>query len=200
VQDCQNLALLTEEELGRQAATGGQAAFEEIVRRFSRPLAEFAAGRTVSWQDAEDIVQETFLRAYLNLSSFNPVRSLRNWLFTIAYRLMVSSWRRKKTIRLSDEAAALLQGPDPIESTEEDAAQLWDTARAIGTDAYTVLWLRYRQEMSVEEIAQVMQKTSIGVRVLLHRTRKRLADTLETNRRQETIIPQARPAFCERNV
>jgi RNA polymerase sigma-70 factor, ECF subfamily len=200
VKDSGNLALMTEDELGRHAAAGGQAAFEEIVRRYSRPLAEFAAGRTVSWQDAEDIVQETFLRAYLNLSSFNPVRSLRNWLFTIAYRLMVSSWRRKKTVRLSDEAAALLQGPDPVESTEEEAQQLWDAARTIGIDAYTVLWLRYRQDLSVDEIAQVMQKSSIGVRVLLHRTRKRLADSLETHRRQETGIPQARPVLCERNV
>jgi len=192
---------MSEEELGRQAALGGQAAFEEIVRRYSRPLAEFAAGRTVSWQDAEDIVQETFLRAYLNLSSFNPVRSLRNWLFTIAYRLMVSSWRKKKTLRLSDEAAALLQGPETDESIAEDAAEVWGAARTIGTDAYTVLWLRYRQEMSVDEIAQVMQKTSIGVRVLLHRTRKRLADTLETNRRQEPAMGrQASPAICERNV
>lgn len=200
MKDSGKLALLTEEELGRQAATGEQAAFEEVVRRYSRPLAEFAAGRTVSWQDAEDIVQETFLRAYLNLSSFNPVRSLRNWLFTIAYRLMVSSWRRKKTVRLTDEAAALLQGPDAVESNEDEAEQLWDAARMIGTDAYTALWLRYRQEMSVDEIAQVMQKTSIGVRVLLHRTRKRLADTLETHRRHESVIPQASSAFCERNV
>jgi RNA polymerase sigma-70 factor (ECF subfamily) len=199
MQETENAVLLTEEALGQKAAMGEQAAFVEMVRRYSRPLAEFAAGRTVSWQDAEDIVQETFLRAYMHIDSFNPACSLRQWLFTIAYRLMVSSWRKKRPVRLTDEAAAVLEGP-PADETPEDSEPLWDAVRRIGADAYTALWLRYRQDMSVEEIAQVMQKTNIGVRVLLHRSRRRLADSLE-NRQDHATVPMVRPAaYSERNL
>lgn len=186
-QHSDNLVLLTDEMLGKQAAAGQRQAFEEIVRRYSRPLAEFAAGKTVSWQDAEDIVQETFMRAFVNIKSFNPACSLKHWLFTIAYRLLVSSWRKKKTVRLSDEAAELLASPAVSDATE-DAALLWEAARQIGTDAYTALWLRYRQEMPVEDVAKIMQKTNVSVRVLLHRARRQLAGALENGRPERAMM------------
>lgn len=194
------LKSLTEQQLGQKAVTGDRDAFEEIVRRYSRPLAEFAAGRTVSWQDAEDIAQETFLRAYVNISSFNPEHSLRQWLYTIAYRLMVSSWRKKKTVRLSDEAAALLAQPQAADSPY-DPQELWEAVRKAGDEAYSILWLRYRQEMPIEEIAKITQKTNIGVRVLLHRTRRKLAQTLKQAREQDTTDFEIRPAvYSERGI
>jgi len=92
-------------ELVRTTLKGDRAAFDEIVQRYCRPLAKFAASRTATFQDAEDITQETFLRAYLNLSSYNTKYSLKNWLFTIAYRLIISAYRKKSPVRLSEHAA-----------------------------------------------------------------------------------------------
>ena len=162
----------TDEELARTVACGGRAAFEEIVQRHCRSLTVFAVSKTGTLQDAEDIVQETFLRAYQNINSFNSRYSLQNWLFTIAYRLIVSEYRKKRPQRLSDEAAAQLAA-DASDSQENQ--WLWQLARELGTEAFNALWLRYKQDMTTSEIAQVMKKTKIMVRVLLHRSRKRLA-------------------------
>jgi len=168
-----NLLLqMTDKELARAAACGDRVVFDEIVRRYCRPLTIFAAAKTGTVQDAEDIVQETFLRAFKNINSFNSVYSLKSWLFTIAYRLIVSNYRKRKPQRLSAEAA------DQLIAVEPDSQQsqwVWQTARELGTDAFTALWLRYKQEMNTSEIAAVMKKTKIMVRVLLHRSRKQLA-------------------------
>lgn len=146
------------------------------MRHYTRPLAEFITSRARTPQDAEDIVQETFLKAYANLGKFNPRYSLKNWLFTIAYRLLVSLYRKRRPVRLSNETAAGLSEPAPRRDDGHD--WLWSTVREMGPDAYTVLWLRYREEMCVEDIARIMRKSRGAVRVLLSRTRSRLADRM----------------------
>jgi RNA polymerase sigma-70 factor (ECF subfamily) len=164
---------MTDTQLARSVDCGDQAAFDEIVRRYCQPLTMFAVSRTGSIHDAEDIIQQTFLRAYQNMDSFNTLYSLKNWLFTIAYRLIVSDYRKKRPKLLSDEAVAQLPADQP--SLQENQ-WLWQAAHELGPQAFTALWLRYKQQMSTAEIAQVMNKTKIMVRVLLHRSRIRLAE------------------------
>ena len=163
---------MTDKELAQAAARSGLGAFDEIVQRYCQQLTTFALAKTANMEDAEDIVQETFLRAYQNIKSFDSKYALKNWLFTIAYRLIVSGYRKKRPQRLSDQAAAQLavDQPDPQENQ-----WIWEAAGKMGVDAFTALWLRYNQDMTISEIANVMKKTEITVRVLLHRSRKRLA-------------------------
>ena len=188
----------SDQELARSAAEGDRAAFEAVVLKYSRPLAEFAAGRTNTFQDAEDIVQETFLRAFVNLKAFDARYSLKNWLFTIAYRLIISGYRKKR-LRLADSDAL-----ESVAAPTTDAPPmdwLWEAAMEMGPEIHTVLWLRYKQDMNILEIASVMKKTKIGVRVLLHRARRRLAERINT--RAAANDPQSnwarcRPVFSER--
>ena len=165
----------TDHELVRSTLCGDRTAFEAIVSRYSRPLAEFAARKTNRVQDAEDIVQETFLRAYLNLHTFDGRYALKNWLFTIAYRLIISDYRKKRPQLVADDTILHAAG-EPDDDNPMD--WLWAVAEKMGDDLHTVLWLRYKQELEIAEIADVMQKTQIGVRVLLHRARRRLAERL----------------------
>lgn len=167
-----NLAHMTDKELVQSAVNGNRGAFDELMRRYARPMAEFAAARTANYQDAEDAVQESFLLAYRHLHSFDEHYRLKNWLFTIVYRQLVSSYRKKQTGRLSKETIEQLAAA-PLSPTPHD--WLWDVARAMNTDMFTVLWLKYKQEMPIAEVAQVMKKSQTAVRVLLHRARKRLA-------------------------
>ena len=167
-----HLLQMTDKELARSAACGDRVVFDEIVRRYCRELTLFAAAKTANLQDAEDIVQETFLRAYQNINSFNSKYSLKNWLFTINYRLIVSNYRKRKPLQLSDETASQLT----VHETNTKKNQwLWQTVRLLGPNAFTALWLRYKQNMNTAEIAEIMNKSKITVRVLLHRARKQLA-------------------------
>lgn len=167
----------TDQQLARSAAQGDRAAFEAIVRRYARPLAEFAANKAPTVQDAEDIVQETFLRAFVNIQTFDPRFSLKNWLFTIAYRLIISGYRKKKPARLDGRACSEMIDAQPNDDTQQD--WLWELAEQIGDSVHTVLWLRYKQEMEIADIAKIMNRSQIGVRVLLHRARRKLAERIQ---------------------
>ena len=72
----------------------------------------------------------------------------------------------------------------PEESTSHD--WLWETARTMNTEMFTALWLKYKQDMPVAEIAQVMKKSQTAVRVLLHPARKRLADEITESSESRT--------------
>ena len=107
-----NFNRIKDEELARLAAEGDHGAFDEIVRRYCRPLAQFIMKRTGVFQDAEDVVQETFLRFYQNIRSFDSRYPLKNWLYTIAYRVSISAYRRKRPVMLSQET--IQQSPTEI--------------------------------------------------------------------------------------
>lgn len=170
-----NTPSMTEQELARAVANDGRAVFNEVVRRYCKPLTLFALCRVATFQDAEDIVQETFLRSYQRVDSFDSKYPLKSWLFTIAYRLIVSEHRKKRPQRLTDEAASVLESN---EAKECEWSEIWHAASKLGSEATTVLWLRYKEEMTAAEIARVMKKTTIAVRVLLHRSRNRLAKVI----------------------
>lgn len=167
---------ITDEALARLAAAGDRTAFEEIVSRYCRPLVQFIAGRMGSFQDAEDVVQETFLKVFQHIGSFDNRYAFKSWLFTIAYRLSVSTYRRKRPVVLEQEA--LGQFTDTSAQGPSDGDEIWDVVSRMKPDDYTVLWLRYKQEMDMEQIAKVMKKTKTGVRVHLHRARNRLAEKI----------------------
>jgi len=177
----------SDESLARRAVNGDRAAFEHIVLRYSPALAEFAAARTHTIQDAEDIVQETFLRAFLHLKDFNCRLALKPWLFTIAYRLIITGYRKKTPHLADDQTLESCDGRSPRHDTAMD--WVWESAVQMGREFHTVLWLHYKEQMTTAEIARVMNKNQLTVRVLLHRARRRLAKRLT-----ETASGQAEAA------
>lgn len=170
---------MTDSELACSSASGSNAAFEQIVRRYIGMLSDFVAARTSTFADAEDIVQETFLRAFTNIHSYDKQYSLKNWLFTIAYRLVVSVYRKKRPVQLTVKAADRIATEPATESPEID--RLWQAAGKLSLQAYTILWLRYKQDMEIDEISGVMNISKVSVRVKLHRARKQLASQISQN-------------------
>src|SRR5206468_3413431 len=82
-----------DEELARRALAGSSACFEEIMRRYQVPLMRFLVRRFPSRRDAEDILQDTFLKAWQSLHLYDKAYTFRTWLYTIGYRLAVSRGR-----------------------------------------------------------------------------------------------------------
>ncbi|MGE4285659.1 MAG: RNA polymerase sigma factor [Phycisphaerae bacterium] len=168
------LTALTDNELALLSASGSRAAFSEIVRRYTGPLLTFASSRSMNIYDAEDIVQETFLRAFSSINGFDETYPLKSWLFTIAYRLLVSGYRKKRPSLLTEEqTGSLLQ----FESNDYD--WVWEEAGKMGMADFSVLWLKYKQGMSIKEIARISGKSEPATRVILHRARKRLSELLQ---------------------
>jgi RNA polymerase sigma-70 factor (ECF subfamily) len=170
---------LSPEELASNAEAGSADCYEEIVRRYSEPLTAFVNKRVRNRQDAEDLVQDTFIRAHDRLHQFNDQYSFKTWLFTIAARLSYSYYRKK--IDLPIEEIEIVDKVDPatVMSQREDQDNLWQkTRRILPENQATALWLRYGEGLTVKEIAKKMKKTQVHAKVLLHRGRSRLAQTL----------------------
>lgn len=165
----------TVEDLVRRAREGSEAAFEALVERFSGRLYQFLVARGTRPHDAEDLVQETFVRAYEALDRYDPRWSFRAWLFTIGRRCAISQHRaRRKLVPLPEDGLAAAPAVDTAD--DDGAGTVWRrAAKLLSPKHYEALWLRYGEDMSVRQIGRVMGMSELHARVVLHRARSRLA-------------------------
>lgn len=158
--------------LARQARDGSSAAFGTLVHRYHARVYAFLLTLTRHRQDAEDLTQETFLRAWRKFDRFDPTLPLLPWLFTMARRLSIAALRKSRKPPVELDFPAEPEPPSP-------ALWLWETARReLSPEAYSALWLHYREELPLKQVATVIGKREGAVKVLLHRARKSLAESL----------------------
>ncbi|MEE9129473.1 MAG: sigma-70 family RNA polymerase sigma factor [Phycisphaerales bacterium] len=172
-----------------------------MVTRYEHRLFNFVLRRVSCAADAEDIVQEAFLRAWQSIDRYDPTWEFSTWLYTIARRLAANQHgaSRRLTLRADPTAnTASVQSADPAEivARNEQHGNLWPTAQRILTeDQRTALWLRYGESMSVQDIANVLGKTRVSVRVILFRARKAIArDMNSTLATHESVQALPEPA------
>ncbi|MCK5057300.1 MAG: sigma-70 family RNA polymerase sigma factor [Candidatus Aminicenantes bacterium] len=165
---------LSDEELVLKAQAGSHPCFEELVCRYSRRLFHFLRPRMSTDQDTEDLVQETFLKIYRYIDRFDQRYKFSTWLYTTASRLVISYYRKQREKEPVFETASSAAGPQEQMLKDESHQNLWQAARALQKNQYQALWLRYMEDMPVEEIARVLKRTRLHVRVLLHRARSNL--------------------------
>jgi len=173
------------EALAREAQGGSVHAFEQLVERFEGPLYNYLCVRTGNASAAEDLTQESFLRAWQRLSYYDPRWRFSTWLYTLAQRLAVSAHRsrgKEPTVRGDEALHDVRAGVDPsaeVEARDEGRA-LWDlAAKVLREEERSALWLRYAEDLSVDEIARILGRPGVTVRVWLFRGRERLGEALE---------------------
>ena len=167
---------LTCEELAWQAGRGCQASFAEIVRRYAPRLQAFLRRRTRNQHEAEDLVQDTFLKAYRNLDRYDNSRRFSTWLFTIASRVAISHQRKRRPECVREGLRAAVC--DKAVEEREQRESLWTLAAQLPDAQYQSLWLKYSEDLPIKEIARVMGKSPVCVKVLLYRARLNLARRL----------------------
>jgi RNA polymerase sigma-70 factor, ECF subfamily len=182
------LNLQSTDQLVIAAQAGSAGAFAELFQRFRPRLQRFLEKRLAGCAvDADDVTQEAFARAWQHLTSYDRRYQFTTWLYTIALRIAHDHLRRRqlRSTRESQLEAAevVCSSASPVAEVErtEQKANIWDMAKhVLSTDQFSATWLRYGEELSVTEVARVLRKTSVGIRVLLHRSRtilkKHLAD------------------------
>ena len=172
----------SDEELASLAQSGQLPAFDELVHRHWGGIQRFLLGY-LPHGSSDDVAQETFLRAYRKIEQYDKNRPFLPWLFTIARRLALNEIRlrtRKAEISLPDHSPEVSAETEPI-----SFGPLWQLAKdRLSADAYAVLRLHYAEDLSIEEVAQVLGKGKIATKVMLHRARKKLStfsDQLKDN-------------------
>jgi RNA polymerase sigma-70 factor (ECF subfamily) len=108
-----------EQDLVKRAIKGDARAFESIVVRYQKPIFNLCY-RYLGASEAEDAAQETFIRAFVHKSRFEPEKPLLPWLITIARRLCIDRLRKSKRAPISDGDESTL--PDPRPNAEDSAS------------------------------------------------------------------------------
>ncbi len=158
--------------------------------RYGQRLLNFLYRKTANLQDAEDLVQDTFIRAYTNIGRYDNSWGFSTWLYTIAARLASSRYRKLRPMqRLEDGQGGIYERED--QEQREVHQGLWKLAESLSVNQYQALFLKYSEDMSVKEISKVMKKSKTLVKVLLYRARLNLAKKIESARLEEEQEKQA---------
>jgi RNA polymerase sigma-70 factor (ECF subfamily) len=171
--------------LARKAQRGDRQAFEAILARYERPIFSFIYHFFQDSALCEDLTQETFLRAYRFIRSFRPGEKLSTWLFSIAKNLCIDELRRMrkgKTVQIDavDPETFVADGPaggNPMSATiQVQEGEILRRAIARLPEKYRAcLILFYFNELSYEEIAEVMKISLSNTKILLFRGKKMLS-------------------------
>ncbi len=176
-----------EEELIREALRGNSSSYGVLVERFQTRLYNAMLQMAGSHDDAEDIVQESFVQAYLKLDSFQGNSQFFTWLYRIAFNNALARGRRKRSPLSLDQGRELL-GTDPVDSAEapdqpllraERIAQVHAALERLSDEHRAILVLREMQETSYEDIAEILSINIGTVRSRLSRARSQLKQQLE---------------------
>jgi len=168
--DCDETALI------RATVAGNTRAFEAIVHLHHRRVFNYLRQLTRHQQDAEDLTQQTFIKAFQHLARYDRQRPLVNWLLTIARNNALNHFRgARRWEEVPADATSHQPTPDRMVEEKEQTANLWDRARAVlSPREFEVLWLRFAEEFSTRETAQVVGLTEIHVKVIVFRARRAL--------------------------
>jgi len=178
----------TDERLVQQAQQGDRGAFEEIVRRTSRLVFARLYLETGDAHRAEDLLQDTLLRAYHALAQLQDANTLRGWLLTIAQNVLTDAVRREARLkraappRAGSGALARVPGrtPPPEEAAErsEERAKVLAVLRSLPEEYRLPLTLRYIAGADYEAIETQLGLSNGSLRGLLHRGLKMLRGRL----------------------
>ena len=156
--------------LARQASEGSIEAFEELAIQFEPRIYGFLCRHIGNAHDAQDLTQETFVRAWRGIARFDANRDFATWIFVIARRSAANHFRSRRVHEELNEDFAV-----EIAASSADGEGLWRAAKKLKPSYYEALWLRYAEGFSVAQTAKVMGLTTIHTKVILHRARKELA-------------------------
>ena len=168
------------------AQKGDQAAFMNIVDAYQRPIYNLCYRMLGEPTEAEDAAQETFLRAYTKLDTYQPSRKFSSWLFAIASNYCIDRLRRRRHQVISwDELPPWRSLPadeaEPEEATLAHEAQdrLHQLLDTLPPDYRAAIVLRYWHELSYDEIAETLDTSVSAIKSRLFRAKQMMGQQLE---------------------
>jgi RNA polymerase sigma-70 factor (ECF subfamily) len=180
----------------QETLRGNPRAFNGIVERYTPLLYSLSYRMLGSPEDAEEAVQEIFLRVYRSLGRYRLSRRFHPWIYTIALNWIRSNLRRKRRRRRREPALPEFPAEEQAAGREKDPAQLMEEKEGerVAQEAIDglrpayreVFVLRHIEALSIEEIAGILNKPPGTVKTHLHRARRELAQVLARQGWRET--------------
>lgn len=165
----------TLEELVYLAKQGDRDAFSEIVKQMQQKIFQYCYPMVGNRQDAEDIVQDVFVRAYENLTNYKEFGSFTGWLFTIAHRICLNKIRKRgrfsaliRRVASEDASRSKLKN---LDISNEEVLSLLDS---LDLKVRGIVILKVLHDMSYEEISIIVGIKSANLRKQFERARRKL--------------------------
>jgi len=174
------------EPILKRIAAGDRQAFADVVRHYQRPLFGFLGRMGLDQSHAEEIAQETFLRAWMNLCKYKPdVAEFSTWLFTIARNLawheLSRTSTRRKWIASENLPEAPSERPQPPEELviAEQKRRLHAALLKLPLADRSAVALAYIKGLELTAVARIEGCTTGAVKIRVHRAKQRLRQLLE---------------------
>jgi RNA polymerase sigma-70 factor, ECF subfamily len=175
----------------KQVLKGNQNAFEEIVEIYKDKVFRLCYRMLGNTHESEDAAQETFIRAYVNLNSFNLKLKFSTWLYRIATNLCIDRLRKKKPDYYLDAEIAGTEGltmysqlpadtvlPEKEIESMEIQEQIQKEISKLPEKYRAVIVLKYIEELSLNEISEILEMPLGTVKTRIHRGREALRNQL----------------------
>lgn len=165
---------------------GNKEAYAVLVKRYQKPVFNLMVRMTFNAEDALDLTQETFVRAYEKLDRFNPSNRFFPWLYTIGLNL-ARDFRRKKRVRESrteeiretQQGLSLASNPEPDEMAERiDLHRIQEALATLPLESREAVILRFHEEMPVKDVAKILGISISGAKMRIHRALLKLRQVL----------------------
>ena len=200
---------MTEQECLKRARAGDDDAFASLVETYQTAIYNLCYRMLGDSGEAEDAAQEAFLRAYNQLSTYDPARSFKTWLFSIASHHCIDRLRKRRLTWLSLEDENLPPHPalqEPTAGPEEQSVRreqhhaVQGLLAELAPEDRNVIVMRYWYDLSYEEIATATRSTVSAVKSRLHRARGAVADMLKqaTPALRAAVSPRPAPLAMKR--
>jgi RNA polymerase sigma-70 factor, ECF subfamily len=175
----------------KQVIKGDQDAFAEIVEIYSNSIYQLGYRMLGNRHEAEDVAQEAFIRAYVNIKSFNQDLKFSTWLFRIATNLCIDRIRKKKPDYYLDAEVSGTDGltmysqlasDSPLPENELESLELQESVQKeilkLPEKYRSVIVLKYIEELSLNEISEILELPLGTVKTRIHRGREALRQQL----------------------
>jgi RNA polymerase sigma factor (sigma-70 family) len=180
---------LNDSEIIGQVLSGDQQAFAGLVNRYQNYVFTLVLRFTKSREDAEELAQDIFIKAYRSLADFRGASKFSTWLYTIVNNTCITFLRKKKLEIHSLDNEKVFEVADSQDSgfsanqveQKSRVAMVNKAIALLGPDDAAVITLFYKGEQSLEEIAQVLGVEINTAKVRLHRARARLKEKMEVH-------------------
>lgn len=170
-------------DLVRRSMKGERTAFETLLIKYEKPVYNAAYRMLNSSDDARDVTQTVFLKAYENLGRYNPKYRFFSWIYRIALNESINCLNsRNRTEELAGEPVAETGGPDEATNTEQQSRRIQSALMMIKPEYRSVIVLRHFHEFNYTEIGEILDIPEKKVKSRLYSGRQMLKDVLKESR------------------
>jgi len=184
-----------EKFLIERALDGDIKCFENIVNLYQHRLYCFIFKMTLSKEDTDDLVQETFIKVFINLYKYNFKWKFSSWIYKIAVNTIKNYWKKRKRISSNEVYNSIpselycdfKNNPENKYQTKENYIEILKIINQLHYKYKVVVVLRYLNDLSIKDIATIIGVSPETVRTRIHRARERICIEFKKDLKEDII-------------